>query len=69
MIEVALSAAQESTGNARLTADPEVDSETAIAIGMALGDEFSVDIGADSIQEWAGSKVRDFVEYMELLGD
>ena len=69
VLRIALAAARVHTGNERMTPESVVDSETAIEIGDALAGDFQVDIDPDSIQEWGGSKIKDFVEYMDLLLD
>ena len=69
VLRVALDAARSHTGNQRMTIESEVDSDTAMAIGNALADALGVEIDGDSIQEWGGSRVKDFVEYIDLLLD
>lgn len=69
VLRVALEAARSHTRNQRMTIESEVDSDTAMAIGNALADALGVEIDGDSIQEWGGSRVKDFVEYIDLLLD
>jgi hypothetical protein len=66
---VALDAARTATGNSKLTIVDVVNSGTAMAIGSALAEEFKVEILGDSSQEMGGSRIEDWVEYMNTLLD
>lgn len=64
---VALDAARTHTGDITLTIVDVVESDTAMAIGSALAEEFEVEILGDSSQEMGGSPIESWVEYMNEL--
>jgi hypothetical protein len=67
VLRVALEAARRNTGKKRLTKKSIVDSDTAMAIGTALADEFKVEILGDSSQEMGGSPISAWIDYMNIL--
>ena len=64
---VALDTARTHTGDMGLTIVDVVDSDTAMAIGSALAEEFEVEILGDSSQEMGGSPIDSWVDYMNTL--